>query len=128
MSQQIETRRYHCCGCGRPIPWDGTGLFSYTCRCGATIFADQNHKPAFPASLIIAIHEKREIPHIDYYLGFSNYVSVEKQALYEEFRKLGCLWSWECSRCKDRFLERKRMQIKEGFLHIELHPELQKFL
>jgi len=30
-----------CIGCDTQIPWDGAGIFSYTCLCGATIFYDE---------------------------------------------------------------------------------------
>lgn len=126
--QAVERRIYHCVGCGGSIPWDGTGIFAYTCSCGATIFADQNGVPALPASLIIRVKEGRDLPHIDYYLGFSNHVSEEKQRLYEELQKLGAIWSWDCERCKERFLQRKRMEVKERLLRIDLHPELKKLL
>lgn len=126
--QEIKKKVFHCVGCGGSIPWDGTGLFSYTCSCGATLFADQSHRLSFPASLIMAIHEKRKIPHIDYYLGFSNYISEEKQACYEELRKLGAIWSWECSQCKERYLKRKKMQIQNNLIRMELHPELKALI
>lgn len=126
--QTIEKRTIHCVGCGQMIPWDGTGLFAYTCRCGATLFADSNGNLIPPASLVLAIVGKRELPHIDYYIGYSNYVSIEKQKVYDELRQLGAKWSWECEHCKDHFLERKRMELKEGLLHIELHLDLKKLL
>ena len=119
---------YHCVGCGRDIGWNGEGIFCYTCPCGATLFAKKNHQFAFPASLIIALHEGRELPHIDYYLGFSNHVSEEKEEAYKFLREHGAIWSWECPQCKPRFLERKRMEIKHGFLHVKLHPELAKIV
>jgi len=121
---------FHCVGCGIEIAWDGTGLWSYTCPCGATLFADENHQFAFPASLIIGLHEGRELPHIDYYLGFSNYISEEKQQAYEFLKSKGAIWSWDCPQCRERYLERKRMQIQHGFLgkHIQLHPNLEKLL
>lgn len=122
--------KYHCVGCGVELAWDGKGLFSYTCPCGATLFADENHRFAFPASLIIGLYEGRELPHIDYYLGWSNYTSEEKEAAYKFLREKGACWSWECDKCCERYLKRKRMEIKEGFLakHIQLHPDLEKLL
>ena len=120
--------KYHCVGCGSPIPWDGTGVFSYTCRCGGTIFADENHAPALPASLVIAIYEKRELPHIDYYLGISNYVSAEKQWMYEELKKHGAIWSWECEKCRERFLKLRKAQLDAGLFRFALLPELKALL
>ena len=126
--QVIDKKIIHCVGCGTIIPWDGTGTFAYTCRCGGTLFADSAGTLYPPASLVLTLAGKRELPHIDYYLGISNYVSIEKQRIYEEFRKLGAKWSWECDICKERFLKRKKMELKEGLIVSELHPELKKLL
>jgi hypothetical protein len=97
--------------------------------CGATLFADQSGSFSLPASLIICVKEKRPLPHLDYYLGFSNYVSVEKNRAYEELVKLGCTWSWDCLECKERLINLKREQVKAGMLKIELlHPCLKALL
>ena len=119
---------FHCVGCGRSISWDGSGYFAYTCPCGATLFADENGKFAMPASLVIAIHDRREPPHIDYYLGKSNYVSMEKQKAYEMLRSLGAKWSWECPQCRDKVAERTLMEVHNGFYHFSLHPELKNLI
>ena len=126
--QALAPHRFHCVGCGSPIPWDGKGAFSYTCRCGATLFADENHNFALPASLIIGLKEGRELPHLDYYLGISNYVSLEKQKAYEELKEQGCVWSWECDKCKEQIIRLRRGQLKEGMLKFDLHPELKALL
>jgi hypothetical protein len=120
--------RFHCVGCGSQIPWDGRGLFAYTCPCGATLFANENGKFAVPASLVRAIHEGRELPHLDYYLGKSNYVSLEKQKAYEFLRSLGAKWSWECLQCREKIVERTLMEVREGFYRFGLHPELKNLI
>lgn len=120
--------KYHCVGCGSSIPWDGKGAFAYTCRCGATLFADETGKFCLPASLVIGVTKRKELPHLDYYLGISNYVSAEKQRAYEELRALGCTWSWNCPKCKERFLKLKRGQVKVGMIRFEVHPELKALL
>lgn len=119
--------KYHCVGCGSRISWNGKGVFAYTCPCGATLFADEKGI-SLPASLIIFLKEGKKLPHLDYYLGISNYVSVEKQRAYEELQKLGCTWSWNCPKCKERFLKLKRAQVKEGMIRFEVHPELKALL
>jgi len=103
-------------------------MFAYTCVCGATLFADQEGHYAPPASLVIGTSEKRQLPHLDYYLGFSNYVSVEKNRAYEELVKLGCTWSWDCSECKNQIIELRRGQIKAGMIKFEIHPSLKALL
>ena len=116
--------RIHCVGCGTPIAWNGKGAFAYTCLCGGTLFADQNGNFSIPSSLVLAVEGKRTPPHIDYYLGISNYISIEKNRAYEELVKLGCTWSWECPECKEKFVKLKREQSKAGMLMFELHPAL----
>jgi hypothetical protein len=120
--------KFYCVGCGKPIPWDGKGLFAYTCPCGATLFADENGKFAWPASLIKAIFEHGEPPHIDYYLGRSNYDSPEKQKAIEFLRRLGARWSWECNECRRKIVERTLMELHEGFYRFNLHSELKKLI
>jgi hypothetical protein len=120
--------KFHCIGCGRTIPWNGKGLLAYTCPCGATLFADENGKFAWPASLIMAISEHREPPHIDYYLGRSNYVSAEKEKAYEFLKSLGSKWSWECEKCREKVVERTLMEVRKGFYRFDLHPELKKLV
>ena len=119
---------FHCVGCGRPIPWDGKGCFAYTCPCGATLIADENGEFALPVSLVMAMRDKKEPPHIDYYLGKSNYVSMEKQKAYEMLRSLGAKWSWECPHCRDEVVERTLMEVREGFYRFGLHPELKNLI
>jgi len=124
--QVIKT--FHCVGCGRPIPWDGRGTFAFTCPCGATIFADDEHVPSLPASLIHSVALGRRPAHIDYYLGISNYISAEKQKIYEELRALGAIWSWECKECKERTVKLRKAQLESGMPKFELHPELKALL
>jgi len=119
--------KWRCVGCGRKIPWDGRGLFAYTCPCGATVFVDEERHIAYPASFYYAL-SGHSIPHIDYYLGISNYVSAKKEQVYQILKKLGAVWSWECPECRERFLKRKRMEVREGLIRIPLHPELLRAL
>jgi len=96
--------QYRCVGCGGIIPWDGKGLFAYTCPCGATLFADEEGRFAFPLSLLRAIYEHREPPHIDYYVGRSSHTSPEKEKAIQLLKALGARWSWECETCHARKL------------------------
>ena len=120
--------RYHCVGCGNPIHWNGKGLFAYTCPCGATLFADRNGKLLIPSSLIKAIAENREPPHIDYYLGKSNHMSLEKLKVIEMLQRLGACWSWECEKCRNKIVERTRLIVKQGLYPFAVHPELKKLI
>lgn len=115
-----------CLGCGAPINWDGKSLFAYTCPCGATILYDETTGYHPPASLIIGLHEKRELPHIDYYLGKSSHTSLEKEGAYKFLREKGCIWSWECDQCRERVIDRTVMEIANGLYAFEVHPSLKE--
>jgi len=114
-----------CLGCDRDIPWDGEGLFAYTCPCGATVFYDEKGL-AVPASLVRALYEGRPLPHIDYYVGISDHMSEIKKEFIAELRRRGAVWSWECGECREKFLKRKRMEREMGLLRFGLHPALEK--
>ncbi len=106
---------YKCAGCDSIIPWDGKGSFCYTCQCGATLFYEvETLNPVMPASLIRAINALHELgiepksPHIDYYLGDSNYTSVLKDLFIKVLLEMGFIWMKDCEQCKrDGTLERK---------------------
>lgn len=117
-----------CLGCDREIPWNGTGLFAYTCPCGATIFYDEKKGICPPASLVLGLYEHRELPHIDYYLGKSNFWSKEKQEMCDFLRGKGAIWSWECDQCKERVIERSKMEKQEGFYPLEFHKDLEQLV
>lgn len=114
-----------CLGCGGDIPWDGKTAFAYTCRCGATIFTD-DEKLYPPASL--AFLGVRPPAHIDYYLGKSDHQSPKKEEMVKYLHGLGSVWSWDCPQCRDRFVERTAMEMANGFYRLPLHPELAKLL
>lgn len=107
---------YKCVGCDGTIPWDGKGTLCYTCPCGATLFYEaETLKPLMPASLIRAIYYlqqlgiKPEGPHLDYYLGDSNYTSEFKDSITKQLLEIGFIWMEDCEQCKkDGTLERKQ--------------------
>jgi len=116
-----------CLGCGRDIPWDGVEMFCYTCPCGALVFY-QGENVFPPASLVLKLGKGEELSHIDYYLGKSSYTSPEKEVFYNSLRERGAIWSWECPECRDRFLQRAKMEIENGLYLLPLHPELAKLI
>jgi DNA-directed RNA polymerase subunit RPC12/RpoP len=120
---------YRCVGCGRPIPWDGRGLFAYTCPCGANAFADEEGNIVWPLSLHMALAEGREPPHIDHYVGRSNRVSELKERAIAFLRSKGARWSWECPECRGKVVERAAMEVLHGFVSLDgLHPELRRLV
>jgi len=121
-----------CLGCNGTIPWDGKGTLCYTCPCGATIFYDENSgAPMIPTSLVIALQGdtlSRNMSHLDYYLGKSAFWSREKEEVCNFLRRKGAVWSWECPQCRDRTIQRARMEKEEGLYRFEHHPDLQKLV
>jgi hypothetical protein len=49
--------------------------------------------------LIIAIHEKGSLPHLDYLVGRSDFTSPLKERLIEELKSLGSIWMKDCEQC-----------------------------
>lgn len=118
-----------CVGCGREVNLDKRGLFSYTCPCGSRVFYDEKRDVFYyPVSLHVAEIEKRGLPHIDYFLGYSNHQSDRKKLFYYLLRSKGSIWSWECPRCRKKFLERVKREKEMGLYPFELHPDLEKAL
>ena len=100
---------FRCIGCDRKIGWDGKGLFSYTCPCGATVFYnEETGRVALPASVAIGISKGKSLPHLGDLVGESNYTSSIKERLIAELREKGFIWMEECEQCRaDGALERK---------------------
>lgn len=104
-----------------------SGPIAYTCPCGATALVCDDGKLNLPASFYQ--RWEKEKPHIDYYLGTSDHRSAEKRGLYQVLRKRGCVWSWECEKCKGRFLARLKAKIRLGIVDIQkLRRSLRKLL
>ena len=108
---------WRCIGCDSQIGWDGEGTLCYTCPCGGHIFYDdKSARLAPPASLVIAIHEKRDLPHLDYLVGKSDFTSPLKERLIEELKSLGAIWMKDCKQCQEdgtyqRTLDREKAEI-----------------
>lgn len=127
--EQVPDDSFHCVGCGRIIPWDGKTPIAYTCPCGGTLFAGPKGY-TLPASLFFGITGKgtKKLPHLDYYLGISDFVSAEKTKAIAELKKLGCVWSWECDKCKLETVELRWQQRHAKYIAFGIHPELKKLL
>lgn len=123
-----DEKRFHCVGCGAPIPWNGKDMIAYTCTCRGTLFADEKGNLAPPASLVMAIANKTEFSHIDYYLGISSYVSAEKNKVFEYLSNRGAIWTWNCKKCKKDFLNRLKEEVRFRLVKFELHPQLKELL
>ena len=102
-----------CLGCENCIPWDGKGMFCYTCPCGATVF----HRGDFlipPASLVFFLEAARnntlprEPAHYEYWLGRSAKVTALKRAVLADLKTLGVTSALDCEKCRDREAELRK--------------------
>lgn len=115
---QEATRLYHV-GCGRHLfdlgQADGMAL---ACRCGANspivvpdLESVEPDTPALPGSLLrVRIRPNaRDLPHIEYYLGFSEFKCPAKSAWEVYLRLLGLKSFAECTekKCRDYYEEEK---------------------
>ena len=113
----------YCLGCGRLIANarpDET--LAITCACGASapiLMPDLNDTRTslrLPASLIFAVAGgKPVISHIEYYLGWSDFTCLPKEAVIALLRQKGAISFAECSEEKClKYHRRKRQEILEN--------------
>lgn len=106
---------WRCIGCDKEIGWDGKGTLCYTCSCGAHIFyEDHLWQLAPPASLVIAIHEKKDLPHLDYLVGKSDYTSSLKERLIEELKSRGAIWMKDCKQCLEDGTYQRTLEMEKA--------------
>ena len=111
---------FRCIGCDFLIPWDGRGIFCYTCPCGAHIFYnDETGQLSIPASLAIALHEKGSIPHLDYLIGESNHTSPVKEAIRETLVACGAIWMKDCEQCRRDGTYRRKLEREKRLALLE---------
>ncbi|GAI26624.1 unnamed protein product [marine sediment metagenome] len=117
---------FKCIGCDSCIPWDGKGTFCYTCACGAHIFYnEETGQLAPPASLVIALHRKTNIPHLDYLVGEYDYTSPIKEKMIQELVEKGAIWMRDCEQClRDGTYQRKL--DREKYLAVEKAKEIMR--
>jgi hypothetical protein len=106
---------YRCVGCDIVISWSGEGVLCYTCPCGSHIFYGENSNFLVPTSLVAALVEKRDVPHLDYLIGSSSYTSPIKERLMNDLIAYGAIWMKDCPQCLSdgtyqRELEREKQQ------------------
>ena len=121
---------YHV-GCGRSLFTraqldDARGGMAIACRCGANgpiVVSNLNDPdpPRFPApgSLFVALTRGRlaptaDLPHIEYYLGFSDFTCPAKEGIKRMLRALGCVSFEECDREKCRQVPARERERQEA--------------
>ncbi len=108
----IELR---CLGCGRVVcrarPGDTLAISCGGCDASAPILVGGDGHNWFPASFMPGILNTGDPnrPHLEYWLGYSDHASAEKDAVVDLLRKSGITSQEECrkSRCQETF-RRKR--------------------
>jgi len=109
---------FKCIGCDRDIGWDGEGMFSYTCPCGATIFYAEGGRMAYPFSLIRNLQRNRPLPHLDDLVGESDHSSPIKERMIKELREKGFIWMKECDQCLKDGTHQHKLE-RENYLAIK---------
>lgn len=117
MEERMSEDMLYCVGCGQPVAKLIPGqTLAIACACGANapILHTLDGRWAPPASLVRATGAM--IPHIEYYLGFSDHQSIIKTEVTRMLRAFGSISYTECSdpncraafeRSKERHLERE---------------------
>jgi len=77
------------------------------------LVSDETGAPSLPALLVLALAEKRPLPHLDYLVGNSDYTSLEKEAGIAALRFKGAIWMRDCPQCQqDGTLARHELRLK----------------
>lgn len=118
MLTDSEREALYCVGCGRFVAWSEPGkILAIACSCGAMApilvpeGADVLDLGWFtPFSLLKASHFGGPIPHLEYYLGFSDHESALKTEVTRMLRALGSISYAECpdEKCRESFEWGKR--------------------
>ena len=110
-----DSEMLYCVGCGRAIiAAKPRQVLAISCVCGANapILHTKDGQWAPPGSLVRATGII--LPHLEYYLGFSDHQSLMKTELTRLLRALGSISYTECTdtRCRESF-ERSKQHYQE---------------
>lgn len=114
--QAIEEKMLYCVGCGRAVAKSRPGqVLAIACACGANapiLHSEDGGWWCPPASLVMATGAN--LPHLEYYLGFSEHESTMKTEVTRLLRALGAISYTECvdTRCRESF-ERSKQHYQE---------------
>jgi len=115
MVEEMKEEMLYCVGCGRVVASVKPGqVLAIACVCGANapIMHTKDGRWAPPFSLVRATGAM--IPHLEYYVGFSNHESLLKTEVIRMLRAFGSISYEECpdSQCRESF-ERARQRYEE---------------
>lgn len=123
MGEGMKEDMLYCVGCGQPVARSIPGqTLAIACACGALapILHTKDGKWAPPFSLATATGVM--IPHLEYYLGFSDHESPIKTEVTRMLKAFGSISYTECSdpecraafeRSKERHLERENRRKRK---------------
>ena len=116
---------FRCIGCDHQIPWDGKGLFFYTCACRSAIFYnEESRQVSLPASVAIGISLGSSVPHLDDLVGSSSYTSPAKEELIAKLKVMGFIWMRECEQCQKDGTLKKRQEREAYWTAFEIEHHL----
>lgn len=107
-----------CVGCGQSLGHvDVSGGWCYTHVCGSTTFSFDG-TISYPLSLIMAVEARKkglqkDIPHIEYYLGWSDYMDDVKREFLTKLKLAGAIYTEECN---DKQCVEQRERLKKGLI------------
>lgn len=114
-----EVIDFHCLGCGRHVCRAREGAtLAISCACGAmapVLLGKDGALQGLPASLVhllrsYVLQDNEARPHLEYYLGFSDHHSPEKERMETVLRALGCIPQGECPDPKCRQSYRRTLE------------------
>jgi len=110
-----DSKMLYCVGCGCAVASSKPGqVLAIACICGANapILHTKDGQWAPPFSLVRATGIM--MPHLEYYLGFSDHQSPTKTEVTRMLRALGSISYTECTdtRCRESF-ERSKKHYQE---------------
>lgn len=121
---EVTTVTIRCVGCGTQSLMRIAGALAFTCWCGSRIFMC-NGQIQYPASLVlyllsqehgIAMGEfyRKEVAHIEYYLGYSDYMDDVKKRVLDSLKLAGAISMLECDNAGcSKFVENAKSQLKQ---------------
>lgn len=110
-----DSKMLYCVGCGRTVCASKPGqVLAISCVCGANapILHTKDGHWAPPASFVLATGAM--LPHLEYYLGFSDYQSPLKTKATRMLRAMGAISYTECTdaHCREAF-ERSKQKYQK---------------
>lgn len=99
--------KIQCVGCGTITGTNvqTSGGWAYTCRCGANMSV-MDGVITWPASFIRALAEGKEPAHLEWYVGWSNFMDERKQEIIRQMKLGGSTSVKDCKECIEKMPER----------------------